>query len=125
RSLRDPVPPRPMPPPLDGFSAPPKRPSRNPPDHDHVATSKRDLGVADIRDEGPPKPAPIDWSTIISSIRPCLEWLRAGMAFLIDRSRGTAVESCPGADFTERVGRAYEGELRTALRVLIISAGVT
>jgi membrane fusion protein, type I secretion system len=44
--------------------------------------------------------------------------------FVVGRAPGIAIEDKPGTELVVRVGRAFEGELRTGLRVLIVSAGV-
>jgi len=50
--------------------------------------------------------------------------LQAGLAFVISGSRHAPNDGAESAEFAVRIHRAYEGELRTALRVLLISASV-
>src|SRR5262249_48778274 len=70
------------------------------------------------------RPLPPPAAAVQPAVRHYAALLRSGVAFLIERSRGRALDSAPGAGFAEKVGHAYEDELRTALRVLVISAGV-
>src|SRR5262249_43598074 len=49
--------------------------------------------------------------------------LLAAIGFLVATSRGSRMQDARGSDFAERVNHAYEGELRTALRVLIVGIG--
>jgi HlyD family secretion protein len=49
---------------------------------------------------------------------------RAAWDFLVAGARGGSVEAAPDAELAARVGHAFEGELRTGLRVLIASVGI-
>src|SRR5262249_34571377 len=63
-----------------------------------------------------------------AQLRPALNTaqlhLRTAYDFILGKASGTAIADIPGADFAQRVVRAYEAELRTALRVLLISVSV-
>jgi HlyD family secretion protein len=50
--------------------------------------------------------------------------LKSACAFLVEHGRGTTVEDNPDTPLAVGVGHAFRGELRTGLRVLIVSAGV-
>jgi HlyD family secretion protein len=52
------------------------------------------------------------------------ERLQAGLAFVISGSRDASGGSADSSEFSVRIRRAYDGELRTALRVLLISIGL-
>jgi HlyD family secretion protein len=72
----------------------------------------------------PPPSAPAhkwDANAVVST---SIAQLRAGAEFLINGSPGAAAADIPGENFSNRVGRAYLAELRTAFRVLIVSGSV-
>jgi len=50
--------------------------------------------------------------------------LTAGVAFLANRDGSADVAGAPGESIVLRAGRAFEGELRTGLRALIVVGGV-
>lgn len=50
--------------------------------------------------------------------------LTAGVAFLADRDGSRDMAGAPGESIVKRAGRAYEGELRTGLRALLVVGGV-
>src|SRR5262249_26861625 len=58
-----------------------------------------------------------------SQVAAVCERLQAGLTFVIFGSRDARSASTDGSEFLVRIHRAYEGELRTALRVLLISIG--
>ena len=54
----------------------------------------------------------------------CKQHLGAIYQFLVTGARGNQVEVKPDAELAVRVGHAFEGELRSGLRVLIMSVGI-
>ncbi len=54
-------------------------------------------------------------------IEKCRVGLTAGVAFLVNRDGLAHNDNIPGESLTARTGRAYERELRTGLRVLIVA----
>ncbi|UPJ50998.1 HlyD family type I secretion periplasmic adaptor subunit [Bradyrhizobium sp. 200] len=50
--------------------------------------------------------------------------LTAGVAFLANRDGSADMAAAPGESIVQRAARAFEGELRTGLRVLLIVGGV-
>ncbi len=58
------------------------------------------------------------------AIGACLERLKSGCAFLLDRAAGAPVEDQRGAGLAMRVRRSFERELRTGLRVLLIGGAL-
>jgi HlyD family secretion protein len=58
------------------------------------------------------------------AIEPCMGPLRFIYGFLVNRASGTLIEHKLGTELAVRVGHAFEGELRTGLRVLILSVGI-
>jgi HlyD family secretion protein len=72
----------------------------------------------------PPSPAPAHKWDANAVVNTSIQQLRAGAEFLINASPGAALADIPGETFSNRVGRAYLAELRTAFRVLIISGSV-
>jgi len=50
--------------------------------------------------------------------------LRFVYGFLVNRASGTLIEDKLGTELAVRVGHAFEGELRTGLRMLILSVGI-
>jgi HlyD family secretion protein len=50
--------------------------------------------------------------------------IKSACAFLVENGRGTRVDDNPDTALAVGVGHAFKGELRTGLRVLIISVGV-
>ena len=65
---------------------------------------------------------------VIRQLAPAAQYasqqLQTAYDFIRGSAAGTAIADLPGADFAQRVLRAYEVELRGALRVLLISAGI-
>ena len=80
--------------------------TRRPGDQDHA----RDAALI-----ARPKPVRL-------AIANCTERLRFAYAFLV--GRGTHAQDNPDTELAVRVGHAFEGQLRTGLRVLIVSVGV-
>jgi HlyD family secretion protein len=50
--------------------------------------------------------------------------LTAGVAFLANRDGSADAAAAPGENIVQRAGRAYENELRTGLRVLLVVGGL-
>jgi HlyD family secretion protein len=53
-------------------------------------------------------------------IKSCRIGLSTGVAFLVSRKASADNDNAPGASLTVRAGRAFEHELRTGLRVLLV-----
>jgi HlyD family secretion protein len=71
----------------------------------------------------PPSPAgPIPRDRSVAGV--VRNGLTAGVAFLANRNGSADVAGEPGESIVQRAGRAYEGELRTGLRALLIVGGV-
>ncbi len=71
----------------------------------------------------PPSPAgPISRERSVANV--VRNGLTAGVAFLADRDGSRDMTGAPGESIVQRAGRAYEGELRTGLRALLIVVGV-
>ncbi|WKA27949.1 HlyD family type I secretion periplasmic adaptor subunit [Bradyrhizobium roseum] len=71
----------------------------------------------------PPSPAgPISRDRSVANV--VRNGLTAGVAFLADRDGSRDMAGAPGESIVQRAGRAYEGELRTGLRALLIVGGV-
>jgi len=71
----------------------------------------------------PPSPAgPIARDRSVANV--VRNGLTAGVAFLADRDGSRDMAGAPGESIVQRAGRAYEGELRTGLRALLIVGGV-
>ena len=71
----------------------------------------------------PPSPAgPIARDRSVTNV--VRNGLSAGVAFLADRDGSRDMAGAPGESIVQRAGRAYEGELRTGLRALLIVGGV-
>jgi HlyD family secretion protein len=71
----------------------------------------------------PPSPAgPIPRDRSVAGL--VRNGLTAGVAFLANRDGSTDVTGAPGESIVMRAGRAYEGELRTGLRALLVVGGV-
>ena len=69
----------------------------------------------------PPVPAGVASNRSMTKI--VRDGVTAGVAFLANRD-ATADAAAPGESITQRAGRAYEKELRTGLRALLIVGGV-
>jgi HlyD family secretion protein len=71
----------------------------------------------------PPSPAgPISRERSVTNV--VRNGLTAGVAFLANRDGSADVAGAPGESIVLRAGRAFEGELRTGLRALIVVGGV-
>ena len=71
----------------------------------------------------PPSPAgPIARDRSVANV--VRNGLTAGVAFLADRDGSRDMAGAPGESIVLRAGRAFEGELRTGLRALLIVGGV-
>ena len=71
----------------------------------------------------PPSPAgPIPRDRSVTNV--VRNGLTAGVAFLANRDGSTDVAGAPGESIVQRAARAFEGELRTGLRALIVVGGV-
>ena len=71
----------------------------------------------------PPSPAaPIPRERSVANV--VRNGLTAGVAFLANRDGSREMAGSPGESIVQRAGRAYEGELRTGLRALLIVGGV-
>ena len=71
----------------------------------------------------PPRPAgPIARDRSVANV--VRNGLTAGVAFLADRDGSRDMAGAPGESIVLRAGRAFEGELRTGLRALLIVGGV-
>jgi HlyD family secretion protein len=71
----------------------------------------------------PPSPAgPIPRERSVTNV--VRNGLTAGVAFLANRDGSADVAGAPGESIVLRAGRAFEGELRTGLRALIVVGGV-
>ena len=71
----------------------------------------------------PPSPAgPISRERSVANV--VRNGLTAGVAFLADRDGSRDMAGAPGESIVLRAGRAFEGELRTGLRALLIVGGV-
>src|SRR3954471_2783806 len=71
----------------------------------------------------PPSPAgPIPRDRSMANV--VRNGLTAGVAFLANRDGSADVAGAPGESIVLRAGRAFEGELRTGLRALIVVGGV-
>jgi HlyD family secretion protein len=71
----------------------------------------------------PPSPAgPIPRDRSMANV--VRNGLTAGVAFLANRDGSADVAGEPGESIVQRAGRAFEGELRTGLRALIVVGGV-
>ena len=71
----------------------------------------------------PPSPAgPIPRDRSVANV--VRNGLTAGVAFLADRDGSRDMAGAPGESIVQRASRAYEGELRTGLRALLIVGGV-
>jgi HlyD family secretion protein len=105
----------------------PRNPHQDPAQDRRQALQDRDRSAAPEPVAAIAAPAPHvpvltkDANALVST---SIAQLRAGAKFLVNASPGAAVAEIPGEAFSSRVGRAYLAELRTALRVLIVSGGV-
>ena len=71
----------------------------------------------------PPSPAgPVPRERSVTNV--VRNGLSAGVAFLANRDGSTDVAGAPGDSIVQRAAHAFEGELRTGLRALIIVGGV-
>jgi len=71
----------------------------------------------------PPSPAgPIARDRSVANV--VRNGLSAGVAFLADRDGSRDMAGAPGESIVLRAGRAYEGELRTGMRALLIVGGI-
>jgi HlyD family secretion protein len=71
----------------------------------------------------PPSPAgPIPRDRSVAGV--VRNGLTAGVAFLADRDGSRDMAGAPGESIVLRAGRAFEGELRTGLRALLVVGGV-
>jgi HlyD family secretion protein len=71
----------------------------------------------------PPSPAgPIPRERSVTNV--VRNGLTAGVAFLANRDGSTDVAGAPGDSIVQRAAHAFEGELRTGLRALIVVGGV-
>ena len=71
----------------------------------------------------PPSPAgPVSRDRSMTQV--VRKGVTAGVAFLANRDGSADVAAVPGESIVQRAARAYEGELRTGLRALIIVGGV-
>ena len=71
----------------------------------------------------PPSPAgPVPRDRSVTSV--VRNGLTAGVAFLANRDGSTDVAGAPGESIVLRAARAFEGELRTGLRALLVVGGV-
>ena len=71
----------------------------------------------------PPSPAgPVPRERSVTSV--VRNGLTAGVAFLANRDGSTDVAGAPGESIVQRAAHAFEGELRTGLRALIVVGGV-
>jgi HlyD family secretion protein len=89
-----------------------------------VPGAEQHVPGAELRAPAPQPPAEVRKRDLSAVTGTAVAQLRAGCEFLINGSPGAAVADIPGETFSNRVGRAYLAELRTAFRVLIISGGV-
>ena len=119
-------------------AAPPRRPGPIIAPHDpfliNVTTPRPELAEPNdkyqsMHIEGPrltlPPPAgnAVPATAIGQLIRSCRVGLSGGVAFLVNRDGLADNDDVPGESMTLRAGRAFEHELRTGLRVLLV-AGV-
>ncbi|NOJ48679.1 HlyD family type I secretion periplasmic adaptor subunit [Bradyrhizobium archetypum] len=70
----------------------------------------------------PPSPAGV--APDRSMTRIVRNGLTAGVAFLANRDASADVAGAPGESITQRAGRAFENELRTGLRALLVVGGL-
>ena len=71
----------------------------------------------------PPSPAgPVPRDRSVTGV--VRNGLTAGVAFLANRDGSADVAAAPGESIVLRAARAYEGELRTGLRALLVVGGV-
>jgi HlyD family secretion protein len=69
----------------------------------------------------PPSPGNAERPTAIGQlIKSCRIGLSTGVAFLVNRKASADNDNAPGASLTVRAGCAFEHELRTGLRVLLV-----
>ncbi|MGZ5871933.1 MAG: HlyD family type I secretion periplasmic adaptor subunit [Bradyrhizobium sp.] len=116
---------------------PPSRPdiagSENPIPMDVLGLG-RDIPGLKLNDEQPPIDTPrmilsdpprsaVSGTAIGQLMANCRSGLIAGAAFLVNRDGSADNDNTPGESLTLRAGRAFEHELRTGLRVLLV-AGV-